>query len=190
MPKRSTDYRKKLLEDLNDPIEAANYLNAAREDSREMLLMAMRDVAETRQMAKIAEMAGVSRESLYSMLNAEGNPTIRNFLGILEAVGIDFEFRARGSPKGPYREARRHSAAKASMTAAKRKRRHRTFNASRLTDENARALLSRGGIGSPYLAAYADALWSPISSYSKADELAAIVVGSKSENVRLYGNAA
>ena len=50
MPKRSTDYRKTLLEDLRNPVEAANYLNAAMEDSPEMFLTALRDVAEARQL--------------------------------------------------------------------------------------------------------------------------------------------
>lgn len=89
MPKRTTDYRSALLEDLRDPLEAAHYLNAALEDSAEMLLAALRDVAEARQMAKVAEEAGVSRESLYRMLTSSGNPTYRNFLNILQAAGLE-----------------------------------------------------------------------------------------------------
>jgi DNA-binding phage protein len=60
MPKRTTDYRSDLLNDLKDPQEAAHYLNAALRDSEEALLVALRDVAEARQMAKIAETVGVS----------------------------------------------------------------------------------------------------------------------------------
>lgn len=90
MPKRTTDYRNALLEDLRDPVEAANYLNAALEDSPEMFLSALRDVAEARQMAKVAETAGVSRESLYRMLKLSGNPTYKSFLGVLRAVGLEF----------------------------------------------------------------------------------------------------
>lgn len=97
MPKRTSDYRAKLLEDLADSKEAAAYLNAARADSPEMLLTAMRDVAEALQMAKVAETAGVSRESLYRMLTAGGNPTYRNFLGILGAMGLDFTLNPTGS---------------------------------------------------------------------------------------------
>jgi probable addiction module antidote protein len=100
MPKRTSDYRAKLLEDLADPKEAAAYLNAARTDSPEMLLTAMRDVAEAHQMAKVAATAGVSRESLYRMLTADGNPTYRNFVGILGAMGLDFTLGPTGSESG------------------------------------------------------------------------------------------
>ncbi len=90
MPKRTTDYRSALLDDLKDPQEAAHYLNAALRDSEEAFLIALRDVAEARQMAKIAATVGVSRESLYRMLSASGNPTYRNFFGILKALGVEF----------------------------------------------------------------------------------------------------
>lgn len=99
VPKRTTDYRSALLEDLKDSDEAVNYLNAALEDSPEMFLAALRDVAEARQMAKVAEMAGVSRESLYRMLKLSGNPTYRSFLGILKAVGLEF-----GGVRAPAKE--------------------------------------------------------------------------------------
>jgi probable addiction module antidote protein len=97
MPKRTTDYRSALLDDLKDPREAAHYLNAALRDSEEALLVALRDVAEARQMAKVAETVGVSRESLYRMLSASGNPTYRNFFGILRALGVEFG-SVRASP--------------------------------------------------------------------------------------------
>ena len=93
MPKRASDYRSELLEDLKDPIEASHYLNAALYDSPEMFLLALRDVAESHQMAKVAESAGVSRESLYRMLGASGNPTYVNLLNILKAVGVEYEVR-------------------------------------------------------------------------------------------------
>jgi probable addiction module antidote protein len=73
---------------LADPQEAAAYLNAALEDSEEMFRVALRDVAEARQMAKVAENAGVARESVYRMLTAKGNPTYTSLIGILHAVGL------------------------------------------------------------------------------------------------------
>jgi DNA-binding phage protein len=51
MPKRTTSFRNELLADLADPREAASYLNAAMEESEEMFLVALRDVAEAKQMA-------------------------------------------------------------------------------------------------------------------------------------------
>jgi probable addiction module antidote protein len=86
MPKRTTSFRDELLADLADPQEAASYLNAALEESEEMFLVALRDVAEAKQIAKVAEGAGVARESVYRMLTAKGNPT--SLIGILHAVGL------------------------------------------------------------------------------------------------------
>lgn len=88
MPKRTREYRDSLLEDLRDPAEAAEYLNAALEDSNEMFLLALRDVAEARQLAKVAEEAGIARESIYRSLARRGNPTLSTLLGVLRAVGL------------------------------------------------------------------------------------------------------
>jgi probable addiction module antidote protein len=92
MPKRTIKFRDQLLKDLTNCDEAARYLNAAEEDSEEMLLVALRDVAEARQMAQVAEQAGVAREALYRMLSKSGNPTYRNFKGVLNALGIRLYF--------------------------------------------------------------------------------------------------
>ena len=88
MPKRTRPYRDSLLEDLQDPAEAAEYLNAALNDSDKMFLVALRDVAEARQMAKVAEAAGIARESIYRTLTQSGNPTYNTMLGILRSVGL------------------------------------------------------------------------------------------------------
>jgi probable addiction module antidote protein len=101
MPKRTTEYRKTLLNDLANPAEASAYLNAARDDSPEMLLTALRDVAEVHHMATVAETAGVSRESLYRMLTSGGNPTYHNFWGILKAMGLEFRIGAIDSEHNP-----------------------------------------------------------------------------------------
>jgi probable addiction module antidote protein len=89
---RSSSYRDEFFEALADPEEAAEYLNAAARDSQESLLMALRDVAQARQMAKVAEGAGVKRESLYRTLSAQGNPTLDTFTGVLGAVGLYMVF--------------------------------------------------------------------------------------------------
>jgi probable addiction module antidote protein len=88
MPKRTRPYRDSLLADLQDPHEAAGYLNAALEDSDKMFLVALRDVAEAKQLAKVAEKAGIARESIYHTLTRKGNPTYSTLLGILRAVGL------------------------------------------------------------------------------------------------------
>ena len=48
MPKRTRSHHDALLEHLQDPRAAAHYLNAALEDSDEMLLVALRNVARLR----------------------------------------------------------------------------------------------------------------------------------------------
>jgi probable addiction module antidote protein len=88
MPKRTSSYREGLLEDLRDPQEAAYYLEAALEESNELFLQALRDVAEARQMAKVAKEAGVAREALYRMLSDTGNPTLSSLSAILSSVGL------------------------------------------------------------------------------------------------------
>jgi probable addiction module antidote protein len=90
MPKRTRDYHESLLSDLQDPKEAALYLNAAFEDSDEMFLVALRDVAEARQIAEVAQEAGLARESIYRMLRSKGNPRYSSLLGVLRAVGLRF----------------------------------------------------------------------------------------------------
>jgi probable addiction module antidote protein len=92
MPKRTSDYHTGLLEELSDSRMAAQYLNAALEDSDEMLLKALRNVAEAKQMAKVAGEAGVQRESLYRMLCETGNPTYYSLLGIIRALKLRLQF--------------------------------------------------------------------------------------------------
>lgn len=88
MPKRTGDYNSWLLKKLTDPRVAANYINAASEDSEEMLLVAVRKVAEAHRMAKVAKAADVNRESLYKALSAEGNPELKTVASVLNAVGL------------------------------------------------------------------------------------------------------
>src|ERR1039458_5183645 len=74
MPKRTSSYKERLLEDLRDPEEAANYINSAIQDgTSEMLLLALRDVAEAHKMAKVAKGTGVAREAIYRILSHKGN---------------------------------------------------------------------------------------------------------------------
>jgi probable addiction module antidote protein len=88
MPKRTTNFRQDLLADLADPEEASHYLNAALSDSEQMALVALRDVAEARQMSRVAKDAGVAREALYRMLSESGNPTFSNLAAILRSLGL------------------------------------------------------------------------------------------------------
>ena len=110
MPKRTRPHREALLELLRDPREAAAYLNAA-EESGEMFLVALRNVAEAFQMSKVAAAAGVSRESLYRMLSDTGNPTHASLRGIAKAIGLRprWEVDTPGAPSQKARNRKRQA---------------------------------------------------------------------------------
>jgi probable addiction module antidote protein len=92
MPKRTRSYKDGLLAEMRDAEAASHYLNAALQDSDEVFLLALRDVAEARQnMSKLAEEADVKRESLYKILSEGGNPRYRNLISILRALGLRME---------------------------------------------------------------------------------------------------
>ena len=92
MAKPTKSYQTALLESLNDPQEAAAYLNAAleddSEDADELFLLALRNVAEARGVAKLAEEAALNREGLYRMLSAKGNPRLSTLGALLDALGL------------------------------------------------------------------------------------------------------
>ena len=94
MPKKR-DYKADLLADLrNDSAYAAQYLSAAKKDSKEAFLVALRDVAEARLgVSRIARAARVNRESLYRTLSAAGNPTLTTLDAVLEVLGFEIDFR-------------------------------------------------------------------------------------------------
>jgi probable addiction module antidote protein len=93
---RSRSYKDELLKDLADDQVAAEYVTAAFHDtlksfSLESFLMALRDVAQARQMAKVAKDAGVQRETLYRALSEQGNPTTETLIGVMTALGLRFD---------------------------------------------------------------------------------------------------
>ncbi len=97
MPKRTQNYQSWRLSKLSDPFNAASYLNAAINDSPEMFLKALRNVAQARRMAKVARDAGVTRESLYRATSEIGNPTLDTFVSILSALRLKFTIEADAS---------------------------------------------------------------------------------------------
>lgn len=97
MPKRIRSHREWLLTQLADATAAANYLNEARKESQSALLKALRNVAEARKMATVAHRAGVNRESLYRTLSRDGNPRLETYNSVLNALGIEYEFRPKST---------------------------------------------------------------------------------------------
>jgi probable addiction module antidote protein len=93
MEKRTTkSYQTALLEALQEPEEAVAYLNAALEeegeDAEKLFLLALRNVAEARGVAKVAAAAALNRESLYRTLSARGNPRLSTLGALLDALGL------------------------------------------------------------------------------------------------------
>ena len=88
---RSRPYRDNLLATLQDPREAAAYLDAALEaGDREAFLLALRQVAEARlgSIGELAGRSGLNRESLYRTLSGQGNPELASLDRLLHAVGL------------------------------------------------------------------------------------------------------
>lgn len=94
---KSRSYLSDLMESLKDPVEAAEYLNAALEDGEpEVFLLALRDVVDSQGgMSKLAASTSLNRENLYRMLSSKGNPEFFSLCAVLDAVG----FRLGVEPK-------------------------------------------------------------------------------------------
>jgi len=54
----------------------------------------LRNIAEAKQMTKVAAGAEVQRESLYRMLSVPGNPRLSSLLGVLKALGLQLTVAA------------------------------------------------------------------------------------------------
>ncbi|HEU0186534.1 MAG TPA: addiction module antidote protein [Gallionellaceae bacterium] len=83
-----------MLRDLRaDPEYAAEFVKVALEEMEDpdtcaAALLALRTVAEAYGMAKVAEEAGIQRESLYRSLSPSGNPTLKTLMAVMKAVGL------------------------------------------------------------------------------------------------------
>jgi probable addiction module antidote protein len=70
-------------------------LKIALEDSNpSFLTQALGTVARARGMSQIAQASGLSRESLYKSLSAEGNPEFGTVLRVMQAMGLKLSIKA------------------------------------------------------------------------------------------------
>jgi probable addiction module antidote protein len=70
-------------------------LKIALEDSNpSFLTQALGTVARARGMSHIAQASGLSRESLYKSLSAEGNPEFGTVLRVIQALGLKLSIKA------------------------------------------------------------------------------------------------
>lgn len=89
MTEPSTDYEVGLKEALADPEEAAAYLNAALVDnSQDVFLMALRDVANARGLTRLARETLLNRENIYRILSEKGNPQLSSLRALLDSLGL------------------------------------------------------------------------------------------------------
>jgi probable addiction module antidote protein len=58
------------------------------QESRDLFFIALRNVAQARQMSKVAKHSALNRENLYRMLSSEGNPTYDSLNSVLKTVGL------------------------------------------------------------------------------------------------------
>ena len=91
------DYQKDLLQDLQNPKEAAAYLDSALQaGDQKAFLLALRNVASSRGgMSRLAHSSRLHRVSLYRMLSRQGNPELGSLLNLLSQLGLKFCVRAK-----------------------------------------------------------------------------------------------
>ena len=80
-----------VAEHLRTPEEMAAYLDAWLEeapDDAAGIARALGDIARAKGMSQVAKEAGLSRESLYRALSAEGNPSFATVLKVAKALGF------------------------------------------------------------------------------------------------------
>jgi probable addiction module antidote protein len=86
-------------ERLTTPEAELAYLEAALEDGDPALIAAaFGDIARARGKSKVAEAAGLSRETMYKALRAGGNPTLETLSKIAKALGYRLTIE-RAPPK-------------------------------------------------------------------------------------------
>lgn len=86
-----------VAEHLRTPDEMAAYLDAWLEEASDDpagIARALGDIARAKGMAQVAKDAGISRESLYRALSAEGNPSFATVLKVAKALGVRFHAQA------------------------------------------------------------------------------------------------
>ncbi|RLB87785.1 MAG: putative addiction module antidote protein [Deltaproteobacteria bacterium] len=85
----TVNYQEGLLKRLEEPGYASEYLNEAlKEDSQEIFMLALRDVAKAKGITIAAREANLNRETLYRMLSEKGNPNLSSLKKLLDTLGL------------------------------------------------------------------------------------------------------
>lgn len=86
-----------VAEHLRTPEEMAAYLDAWLEEAPDDIsgiARALGDIARAKGMSLVAKEAGLSRESLYRALSADGNPSFATVLKVARALGVRLHAQA------------------------------------------------------------------------------------------------
>ncbi len=86
-----------VAEQLRTPEEMAAYLDAWLDEAPEDaagIARALGDIARAKGMTQVAKDAGLSRESLYRALSADGNPSFATVLKVARALGVKLHAEA------------------------------------------------------------------------------------------------
>ena len=98
MKRKDRDFNELVIKELRDPEFAATYLNEHLSykgpHHRELILEALKQIAEAQGYAQLAKTSGVSRRTFYHAFSSEGNPTLDTFLILLKSVGLNMRFES------------------------------------------------------------------------------------------------
>jgi probable addiction module antidote protein len=86
-----------VAEHLHTPEEMAAYLDAWLEEAPDDvsgIARALGDIARAKGMSQVAKDAGLSRESLYRALSADGNPSFATVIKVARALGVRLHAQA------------------------------------------------------------------------------------------------
>ncbi len=85
----TASYQEGLLNRLQEPKYASDYLNEAlKEMSQEVFMLALRDVAKAKGISLAAREANLNRETMYRMLSEKGNPNLSSLNKLLDTLGL------------------------------------------------------------------------------------------------------
>ena len=88
--------------------DAADYINnketviaflegALEENDPDFLLEAIRDIARSKGMAKIAKELGIDRAGLYKSLAPDGNPSFKTVFKLLDILGLQIKLEQKSA---------------------------------------------------------------------------------------------
>lgn len=92
--KKSRSFDEMISDNIKTPEEMATYLDEALESGTEAdFLLAIKDIAKLVGISKVAENAGLGRESMYKTLSETGNPKLDTLSSMLHALGLRLSIR-------------------------------------------------------------------------------------------------